>query len=158
MIGIEITIIAVVYVFFSVTTQRKLTNPTRTYEIQQIIKEKSKELNELVKNKASQEQMAAKQKEVTALLSESMRSQLKPMFVILPVFLILYYIIFPAVFPSNPNITLFSNPFNYRLYFIIVSFVLGLILSVGMMVYDKIRMSKAQKQAAAESAKEVEEK
>ena len=60
MLAIEITILAVAYVGFSVTTQRKLTNPKRTFEIQQEIKKKTTELNEMVKAKASQEQLVVR--------------------------------------------------------------------------------------------------
>jgi uncharacterized membrane protein (DUF106 family) len=144
MIGIEITLIALVYVIFSISMQRKLTNPKRTYEIQDAIKQKSKELSELSKNRASQEQLMAKQKEVTALLSESMRSQLKPMFVILPVFFIMYYVLFPAAFPSNSTVTLISVKFNYKTYFIVLAFVFGLALSVIMMLRDKAKMKKLE--------------
>jgi uncharacterized membrane protein (DUF106 family) len=143
MIGIEITIIAFVYVIFSISTQRKLTNPKRTYEIQEAIKQKSKELSELSKNRASQEQLLAKQREVTTLLSESMKSQLKPMFVILPIFFILYYVLFPAAFPSDATVTLLSMKFNYKTYFIILAFVFGLVLSIIMMMRDRATMKKA---------------
>lgn len=148
MLAIEITILAVAYVGFSVTTQRKLTNPKRTFEIQQEIKKKTTELNEMVKAKASQEQLAKKQKEVTGLLSESMRSQMKPMFVILPIFLVIFYLVFPAVFSTNPNVTVLSMNVNYKTYFIAVSFVLGLVLSMSFMLYDKIKLG-AKKQEAS---------
>ncbi len=148
LLAIEITILAVAYVGFSVTTQRKLTNPKRTFEIQQEIKKKTTELNEMVKAKASQEQLAKKQKEVTGLLSESMRSQMKPMFVILPIFLVIFYLVFPAVFSTNPNVTVLSMNVNYKTYFIAVSFVLGLVLSMSFMLYDKIKLG-AKKQEAS---------
>ena len=148
MIGIEVTILALVYVAFSVTTQRKLVNPKRTFEIQREIQVKTKELNEMVKNKASQDLLAKKQKEITGMLSESMRSQMKPMFVILPIFFVLFYLVFPAVFASNPNVTVpvLSMTFNYKTYFIIVSFVLGFALSTSLMIYDRVRLSKGKKQ------------
>jgi len=124
--------------------QRKLTNPRRNCEIQQQIKDKTKELNEMSKNKASNEQLATKQKEVTALLSESMRSQFKPMLVMLPVFFLVYYLVLPSIFPSDLMITVLSSSFDYKTYFIIVSFVFGFALSMGMMAYDKKRLAKAQ--------------
>lgn len=147
-VGIEMTVLAVVYVAFSVFVQRKLVNMKRLYETQNIIKEKSKELNELAKNKADSQLMLAKQKEITSLLSESMKSQFKPMFVILPVFIVVYYLIFPAVYPSDPNVTLLSMTFNYRYYFIIVAFVLGLLFSVALMINDRLKMAKEKSQEA----------
>jgi uncharacterized membrane protein (DUF106 family) len=148
MMELVITALAIVYVIFSVTMQRKLTNPSRTQEIQKLIKDKSKELNDLAKGGASQEQMAKKQKEVTTLLSESMRSQMKPMFVILPIFFIMFYVVFPAVFPADLKVDFLSAPWDYKSYFIMVSFVVGIATSLGMSVYDKMRLAKKQKQAA----------
>lgn len=150
-VGIEITVIAIVYVAFSVFIQRKLVNMKRTYEVQEIIKAKSKELNELSKNKASQEALLAKQKEITSLLGESMKSQFKPMFVILPLFFIMYYWAFPIVFASNPSVTipLLGMSLNYKSYFILVAFILGFIFSIGLMINDRIKMAKSKKQTEA---------
>lgn len=144
-VGIEVTIIAIAYVIVSLTMQRKLVNPKLVYETQQVIKVKTKELNELSKNKASQDQLSAKQKEITTLLSQSMRSQLKPMFVVLPFFIVLYYVLFPMAFPSDPNITFLSMTFGYRSYFILVAFVAGIVSSTGIGVYDKIKRDKEQR-------------
>jgi uncharacterized membrane protein len=79
---------------------------------------------------------------VTALLSESMKSQLKPMFVILPIFFVMYYVLFPAIFPSDSTVTLLSMKFDYKTYFIILAFVFGLALSIIMMARDRIKMKK----------------
>src|SRR5271157_4807555 len=100
---------AVAYVLVSIGLQRRLANPRKTYEAQDRIKAMTKELTELTKNKADQAVLAAKQKEITGVLSESMRSQMKPMFVVLPLFLVLYYLVFPSVIPGAPTITLFST-------------------------------------------------
>lgn len=150
-VGIEVTIVAVAYVIFSVLMQRKLTNVKRTYEVQEIIQAKSKELNELAKNKASQDVLAAKQKEITSLLGESMRSQFKPMFVILPIFFILFYWAFPVAYPSNPSVTvpMLGMSFNYKTYFIIVAFVLGFLFSMVLMLNDKLKLAKEKKAQAA---------
>ena len=48
----------------------------------------------------------AKQKEMMPLLGESMRSSMKPMFVILPMFLIVYYVLIPMIpfgAPGHPE-------------------------------------------------------
>jgi uncharacterized membrane protein (DUF106 family) len=148
-VGIEITVIAVVYVLFSVFVQRKLIDMRRMREVQETIKAKSKELNDMVKQKASQEIMMAKQKEITSLLGQSMRSQLKPMFVVLPIFFVMYYLIFPAVFATNPNVTvpILSMTVNYKTYFIALAFVLGLIMTAVLMLRDRMRLAKEKKQA-----------
>jgi hypothetical protein len=150
MMEIVIGVVALAYVAFSVKVQRKLTNPARNYEIQNMIKEKSKELNELAKNRASQELMDKKQKEVTTLLSESMRSQMKPMFVILPFFFIMFYVVFPAVFPADLKVDFMSAQWDYKSYFIMLAFVFGIVLSVGMSLYDKVKMARKQKQESQE--------
>jgi len=146
-VGIEITVIAVAYVVFSVAIQRKLVDMRKMREVQETIKQKSKELNELSKNKASQDVLMAKQKEITSLLGQSMRSQLKPMMVLLPTFFIVYYLVFPAVFTTNPDITLplLAWTLNYRSYFVMVAFVAGMIISFGLMFLDRIRLSRDRK-------------
>ena len=107
-----ITLISVAYVMLSVFLQRRLVNMRRVMEVQEAIKTKTKELTDMGKGGADQASLAAKQKEITALLSESMRSQMKPMFVVLPMFLVLYYLLLPAFFPSTLNVSLFSMTLN----------------------------------------------
>lgn len=152
MIGILITLAAVAYVLLSVFLQRKLVNMRRVSEVQEIIKKKTKELTDMSKGGADQAALSAKQKEITSLLSESMRSQLKPMFVVLPLFLLLYYLVLPAVFPPPLNVSVFSMTLDYRAYFIMVSFILGFVLSTALMVRDR---SRAKKQLAQQATAET---
>ena len=148
-VGIELTIIAIAYVLFSVSIQRKLIDMKHMREVQEIIKAKSKELNDMAKQKVSQEVLMAKQKEITTLLGQSMKSQLKPMFVVLPIFFVVYYLVFPAVFATNPNVTvpIISMTMNYKSYFILVAFILGLLLTVALMLRDRMRLAKEKRQA-----------
>lgn len=148
-VGIEITAIAIIYVLFSVYVQRRLVDMKHMQEVQETIKAKSKELNEMTKSKVSNDVLMAKQKEITTLLGQSMRSQLKPMFVILPIFFVVYYLVFPAVFTTNPNVTvpILAWTLNYKSYFIGVAFIVGIILSFGLMFRDRIRLAKEKKQA-----------
>lgn len=150
LLGIEVTVVAVAYVVLSVILQRKLANPRRTYEVQDIIKKKTNELTELSKNKADQAVLAAKQKEITGLLSESMKSSMKPMFVVLPIFLVLYYLVFPNVFSPTLTVQLFSWNLGYKTYFVVIAFVLGFVISTSLMVYDKAKMKKAARIALQE--------
>lgn len=152
LLGIEVTLVAVAYVLISISLQRKLANPRRTYEVQDIIKKKTKELTELSKNSATQAQMAAKQKEITGLLSESMKSQLKPMFVVLPLFLVLYYLVFPSIFPVTLTVSLLSMNLGYKTYFIAIAFVLGFVISMSLMAYDKAKMKKEAARLAQQAA------
>jgi uncharacterized membrane protein (DUF106 family) len=148
LLGIEVTILAIAYVLASVSLQRRLANPRKTYKMQDDIKKLTKELTELTKNKAAQVQIDAKQKEITGLLSQSMKSQLKPMFVVLPLFLALYYLVFPMIIPGTPNVTLFSMTLGYKTYFVAAAFVIGLIISMSLMAYDKSKMKKEAAQMA----------
>lgn len=109
------------------------------YDVQEALKTKSNELSEMGKKGMDQQLMLAKQKEITSLLSESMKSQFKPIFVIIPIFLVLYYLALPNLFPSTATVTFLSMTMNYKSYFILVSFALGLILSTGVMIYDSIK-------------------
>ncbi|MEM3781707.1 MAG: EMC3/TMCO1 family protein [Candidatus Micrarchaeaceae archaeon] len=137
---------AAAYVAFSILMQRKLSNPKRLREIQGIIKSKSKELNELSKSHADTAVLAQKQKELTPLLSETMKLQFKPMLVVLPTFIILYYAVLPMLFAPGTKLSLFSFTVSYQIYFIFFSFIFGLIASLAVSFYDR-------KQSKRESAK-----
>ncbi len=147
-----LTIVAVAYSVFAVSIQRKLVNSITMYEMQDAIKEKSKQLNELVKSKASEEVLLQKQKEISSLLSASMRSSFKPMLVILPVFALLFYVIFPSLFPGKPVVSVFSMNFTDTSYFILVTFVVGLVISMVLMARDKRLLAQSKKMQNAVSA------
>ncbi|MEM0074297.1 MAG: DUF2208 family protein [Candidatus Micrarchaeaceae archaeon] len=128
---------AAAYVVFSIFLQRKLGNPKRLREIQNTIKAKSKELTELSKNHADPATLAAKQKELTPLLSETMKIQFKPLLVVLPIFIIIYYAILPMLVAPGTTVSLFSFTLSYQLYFIVFSFIFGIVASVAVSLYDK---------------------
>jgi uncharacterized membrane protein (DUF106 family) len=148
LLGIEVTLVAVAYVLVSISLQRRLANPRNTYKMQDDIKKKSNELTELTKTKAAQAQIDAKQKEITGLLSQSMKASMKPMFVVLPLFLVLYYLVFPNFFPAAATVSLFSMTLSYKTYFVAISFVAGLVISTSMMVLDRAKMKKEAALAA----------
>lgn len=138
---IIIAVIAVVYALISVILQRKLSNAKRLREIQAQISKTTKEMNQMVKNKAPEAEINAKQKEMMPLLSESMKSSFKPMVVLLPLFLITYYILIPRLpFPA-PTTTA-----SIQHFFFICVFVAGIVSAVTMMIYDK-RMTKKEEKA-----------
>ncbi len=134
----EVTLLALGYVLFSVVVQRLLVPMVQMFEMQETIKVKTKELNDLIKNHATENQIAEKQKEVTTLLSTNMRVQLKPMLVILPIFYILFYYVFPMVFPTNPNVVFLSYTLSYKTYFILIALIAGILASLGTSLYYKI--------------------
>ena len=140
----ELAVIAIAYALFSVAVQRhpKIGKRQRMYEIQAQMKQASDEMNAMAKNGASKEDMMAKQKEMMPLLSESMKLQLKPMLVVFPVLIILYYFLLPMSFPKGLTIDLLSFKLSYQYFFIIVSFVVAFPLSMIFMAMDKKRYGK----------------
>ena len=137
MIAELIALTAILYTLLSFYIQRKMSNIKKVYEMQEQIKSKSKELNEMVKRGASNDELLAKQKEVMSLASKSMMSQMKPMVIILPLFLIVYYLLLPILFPSHPMVYLGGAKFAYNTFFIIVVFIFGLLLSITVTVRDR---------------------
>ncbi len=137
---IIIAVLAVLYALVSVAIQRKLSNAKRLREIQAQISKVTKEMNQMVKNKAPEAEIAAKQKAMMPLLGESMKSSMKPMFVILPMFLIVYYVLIPMLpFPAP------ATPKNIQQFFFVAVFISGIVAAVIMMVYDKKATGKAEK-------------
>ncbi len=141
LVAIALISIAALYVVFSIYLQRRLVNPTKMREIQETIKIKTKELTELSKSKANPEILAQKQKEIMPLLNESMKMQFKPMLVILPIFIILYYVVLPLAF--HGTVSFFSLKMNYQLFFVLFSFLFGIAASVAVSLYDR-RIAKMQ--------------
>ncbi len=145
--------LAVAYTIASVFIQRKLSNPKRIAEIQSIIKQNSEHLKELTKQGASANEIMAKQREIFPLMTESMKYQFKPMLIILPLFLALYYLVVPSlssVFKMPSTVHLMSLNFSSMNLFFAITFILGLIVSLAFMVYDrrarrKVIISNSQK-------------
>jgi len=148
MIALLIVLIAVLYTLFSFVIQRKMANMKKVYEMQEIIKQKSKELSDMVKNGAKNEELMLKQREVMSLASKSMINQMKPMIIILPLFLVVYYWLLPLIFPTHPAIIIDGVKIAYNNFFIIVVFVFGLILSFSVMLIDRSKRKREQEQQA----------
>jgi uncharacterized membrane protein (DUF106 family) len=151
--GAEIIIIALslVYTVVVVLLQRKLSNPKRAREVQSEIKRLTNELNALVRSNASKELQAAKQSEVMKLMGESMRSMIKPMIVIGPAFLIIYYVMLPAL-PLGAGVVEKSVQ---SLFFYTV-LVMGLISSAVILLYDR-KMIKKEQQKLKDDEKDLQE-
>jgi len=98
MIAASIIAIGIAYAIFSVVLQRKLVDPKRMREIQYKVNMLSKDLNAMIKNNASKEEISNKQKELMPLMSENMKKQFKPMIVILPIFFLVYYVLLGALY------------------------------------------------------------
>lgn len=148
-VALIVIVIAVAYTAISIFAQRKLTNPKRMREIQYKAKQMQKEMNEMLKNKASQEELLAKQKEFMPMMGEQLKSSMKPMLVILPLLLIVYYVIMPALPLVAGNLT-----GSKELFFIVV-FGLGIVSAIVILLYDRAKTKKELAEQNAETAQPV---
>lgn len=138
---IVVVAVAIAYAAGALLLQRKLTNPKRMREIQRRLKVHTKMLNEMVKSGAPKDAIAAKQGEVMPLFSESMKSQMKPLLVVLPLFIVLYYALLPLLISSmgasGSTINFILPDLTYENFFFVVVFIIGMALSISVMVYDR---------------------
>jgi uncharacterized membrane protein (DUF106 family) len=138
---IEITAIAAVYALFVILLQRKLINIDRMYELRAKMNDKTTGLTNLIKSNAPKEEISQKQKELMDISTQSMKQQLKPLVVVFPLFLMLYYVALPHVFNMTSTLTLASFTISYSEFFVILLFVIGLIFSTSFSIYDRKRLS-----------------
>ncbi|MGC8538404.1 MAG: EMC3/TMCO1 family protein [Candidatus Micrarchaeia archaeon] len=154
----ELLLIAIAYTLFSVFLQRKLSNMKRMREIQQAMNDKTKELAQLSKANPTSAELQAKQKEIMSMASESMRLQIKPMIIILPLFVVVYDLLLPMGFAhANFSLMLASVKLTYQTFFLVVVFVLGMAISISLMAIDrkKAKVEKQQQIQAAEPQKTI---
>lgn len=151
--GMAIIALDLIYTVAVVLLQRKLTNPKRTREIQSEIKRLTNELNALVKSNAARELQLAKQNEVTKLMGESMRSMMKPMLILVPISLVVFYVLLPAL-PLGVGVEAKS----VQAMFFYTALVMGLISSAVILLYDKMMLKKEQQmlKVDAENLQEAE--
>jgi len=144
-IVLAVAILGVAYGLFAIMLQRKLVNQSRMREIQQKVKALTKEIQEMTSRK---EDATAKQKELMPLMGESMKSQLKATFVILPVFFAVYYVALPNMFAAfNGQVYNFFFPLTYLNIFFVAAFVSGMVLSLIVQLHMRAQ-AKAKARAA----------
>ena len=152
-LALEIAVIAVLYVLLSVSIQRKLGNIKRIKEIK---KEMNMHMADLKKagSAMSKDEFAAKQKRITTLASESMRHQLKPTFIVLPIFFLIFYVVLPYLFPASttPSISLFGFSLTYAQFFIAIAFTMGILSTIMIGIYDRMSAKKAESTAISQNA------
>lgn len=151
-LSFELLIIAagVMYVAATIVLQRKLVNPRRQQELQEQIQNISKELTAMIKANASKEEIAKKQGEVTPLMMESMKMSFKPMLVVLPLFFVVWLVVLPAFLHNYSSYTVnFIEPLHYKGLFFVTALILGLVVSITLMLYDRNAHKKRKMQAAA---------
>ena len=143
---IVIIIVGVAYTLLSVFLQRKLTNPKRMREVQARLKQITTELNTLMKNNGSKEEISERNKEIVPLMKESMQTQMKPMLVILPLFIVIYYVLLPAI-PLGLTAAEIATK-NVQFLFFVTALVFGFAASGAVLLYDR----KLAKKEAAQNA------
>jgi uncharacterized membrane protein (DUF106 family) len=154
-IAISIVVIGAAYTGLSILLQRKLNNPKRMRELQHLAKYHTAELNKLVKANAPKEHIDAKQKELYPVMSETMRRQMKPMLVIFPVFILMYYLVLPHIFVNNLttfyHFSIFGaqEQLGLKGIFFYTVLILGFAGSMGILLYDKEKMVKEASERAA---------
>lgn len=144
MITLELIAAAVAYICIAVPLQRKLTNMPKMYAAQAEMNAKTKELNDLAKSGASNEVLMAKQKELSGILMSSMKFQMKPLLVLAPFSILVYYVLLPMAFAAQPFtlvIPLLSYALTYKQFFFLSCLVLGLVVSLTLQMRDKKRIA-----------------
>ncbi len=154
--GTELIIIAIAlaYTSFSIFAQRKISDPKRMRDAQAKMKKHTAILNDMVKNKRPQEEIAAKQKELMPMMTESMKMQMKSTLIIIPIFFLLYYVLMPAMFGSisKETVTFIVSGLNYKSLFFAVVFLSGLVSAGVIMAYDR---KKTKLEQAMQNSNEV---
>ena len=135
-----IVAIAVVYAGLVILVQRRLGNVDKMYEIRARMSSSQKHLMQLIKDNAPKETISEKQRELMGISTESMKLQFKPMLVVLPMFLLLYYVILPMKFNMGLNVTVLTYTVSYHFFFVALLFVVGLLFSILFSVYDRRRL------------------
>lgn len=142
-----IIVMAVAYTAISIAAQRLLSNPKKMREIQTRVQLMQKEINEMMKRNAPQQELMKKQSEFMPLLGEQMKHSTKPMLVIFPLLLLTYYVIIPHLpFVSSSNLNSSKS-----LFFIIV-LILGFASAAVVLVYDRQKAKQEAKQMRLENA------
>ncbi|MEM0200998.1 MAG: EMC3/TMCO1 family protein [Candidatus Micrarchaeaceae archaeon] len=138
---VELVSAGLLYAAFALLVQRKLSNIDKMYELRAKMNQHTKELMELTKTNAPKEKISEKQKDLTNTSMQSMKNQMKPMLIVFPIFLVVYYLLIPMVFSkSGISVILLGFTLNYQLLFIVVTFVTGLILSGLFSIRDRKRL------------------
>jgi len=135
----------VIYALCAAAVQRKLSNPKKSRELQDQIKIISKELQAMIKNNAPKEEVSKRQSEMMPLVRQSMTMNMKSTFILIPSFFVVYYLIIPYLFGGLGTdfvafmIGSYKISLEFKGLFFVTVFILGIILSVSILLYDKRR-------------------
>lgn len=136
-VEVALVLVAFAYIIFTTTVQRRLTNAKKMRASQGKIKEIYKQLDAMIKSNAPREELVAKQREHMHLVKEMMGSQMKAMFVLIPSFLVVYYILLPAL-PVGISVG------SEQGFFILVVFVFGILSAIAISIYDRRKLKQEQ--------------
>ena len=128
--------LAVGYVIFATFLSRWLSNAKRLRALQARSKAITRELQELTKAKAAPAELAAKQRELIPIMSESMKLSIKPLIILLPLTLILYDVVLPLL--PIPK----ASQGTAQLLFFIILLGGGIVASIILYFWDKAQMKK----------------
>lgn len=128
------------YIALITTLQRRvLTNPARIAELQLKINAVSAEVRQHLKN-GNRELAMQKQKEMMPHMKESTKMQMKSMFIVMPLSLLIYFVVMPAVFAGSSSYVLnFIAPMGYLAVFFWAALISGIVMSTVLMSRDRKR-------------------
>ncbi|MDE1856538.1 MAG: DUF106 domain-containing protein [Candidatus Micrarchaeota archaeon] len=155
-IELVVIVVALAYASLYAFSQVRLIDRKRMRELQKLMKQHQKDLGELIKNKAPQEHIDAKQKELMPVIKENMLSILKPSLIMLPAFYILYRWLIPTAFASYASSVAYLIPgfaFGPSSLFFACSVIFGFVVSISVLLYDRKKMREEQA-ALGSSAKQ----
>lgn len=142
-----IIFIGIIEITLSTVLQRKLGNPKKAREIQAHMNKVSKELKELVKNNAPKDIVSSKQKEIMPLANASMKLSLKPMIILFPLFIFIYYVIIGMYLSGWQKYVInFIVPLHYKGFFIVFVLIIGMGTGVIISLYDRKKIKEKEKQ------------
>ena len=137
---------ALVYTVIIILVQRKITDPKVIMEAQKEIKRLTDELGALTKNNAPQQEIMAKQAELMPHLNGQIKNQFKSLFVVIPLYLVVYYYLLPSIPLGFPTIKAEQSLFFWT------SALIGIIYAIAFSIYQKRKMKQEQVSQAVKSA------
>lgn len=145
-VALSIILIGIAYAVFAIVLQRKINDPKKMRALQKQINDLTKEINEMAKRK---EDVTEKQKLIMPLMGDTMKLQMRTIFVVLPLFFLVYYGAIPFLYhPFFGTEYTIIYPMSYQTLFFATVFVLGFVLSFAILEYDK----RKAKEEAGESS------
>jgi len=168
---VEIVVMCLALAIFSQLVSRRFRAKSGFKEQQELMKKKQKEMKELMKKDPSNTKEIEKlQKETMALMQTMMSGSYKQMFVTLPVFLVVYWLlgffyggqllISPIAFPklSMPDFGMLTLEMGYQRFYFFIYLILTIIIAVVLKYIDKAKLKNQNKGEEKKDKKSIENK